>query len=541
MSQSVVWNALGPFARRLPRPVSEHEILRVAATIFGQDQNGLVEAARREALTWTQRRGGKPLPEEAWALRDFECFSGGRNSVGVRIESGAADIWALRADQPDRDIAGRIWTTEIAIVQTERSPSHLSARLLVSTSEATLEIDPHAPGLVRQIADRCGLWRGGYQMSGAAWRIVSSHEAERLIHMLLDPRRDLPVFVLTELEGLAGQARPTLDADALAAASVGLAHVVVLPAFFTWALTNRFGKLRSVFGGAMRVYRPGFAEDGNPYEHRLVVPDQFSADDGLARLTRWLHGFAAKESLLRMRLGTDVLAFTAIRGASLELRQQRFEDEGASDTDQLDAAKARIEALDRQLGEERSLLDYFGGEHQAAIERAEAAEARETVANARVQQLLTQIRVTGGIVDAHVVLPHAWPEFANWCDATLAGRVVLTVAARRALKSASFEDVRRVARSLLWLANACRERRMSGGQGSLSDEPVEDGIRNAHCGADQFDVEWRGGRHVVDWHIKNGGNTRDPKRCLRIYYFWDPESRQIVVADLPAHRRTGAT
>jgi hypothetical protein len=36
-------------------------------------------------------------------------------------------------------------------------------------------------------------------------------------------------------------------------------------------------------------------------------------------------------------------------------------------------------------------------------------------------------------------------------------------------------------------------------------------------------------------HLKNGGNTRDPMRCLRIYFFWDDDEQQVVVGSLPAH------
>lgn len=69
-----------------------------------------------------------------------------------------------------------------------------------------------------------------------------------------------------------------------------------------------------------------------------------------------------------------------------------------------------------------------------------------------------------------------------------------------------------------------------GGDGTLRDEPVEDGVRNAHCGGDQFDLDWQGQRQNAVWHVKSGGNTRDPKRCLRIYYFWEPDTEQNVVA-----------
>ena len=46
---------------------------------------------------------------------------------------------------------------------------------------------------------------------------------------------------------------------------------------------------------------------------------------------------------------------------------------------------------------------------------------------------------------------------------------------------------------------------------------------------------------TLPWHLKNGGNVRDPKRCLRIYYFWEPDTQRTVIDHLPAHRRTGAT
>jgi hypothetical protein len=97
------------------------------------------------------------------------------------------------------------------------------------------------------------------------------------------------------------------------------------------------------------------------------------------------------------------------------------------------------------------------------------------------------------------------------------------------------------ARCLLWLANEGRERRIEGGEGSLGEQVIVEGVRNSHCGGDAFEIDWHSQRHVVDWHIKNGGNTRDPRRCLRIYYFWDPATQQIVVAEMPAHRRTSAT
>ena len=120
------------------------------------------------------------------------------------------------------------------------------------------------------------------------------------------------------------------------------------------------------------------------------------------------------------------------------------------------------------------------------------------------------------------------------------GRVALTGVARRGCKKALFGDVAQAARCLLWLATVCRKRLLDGA-GSPRDETVEDSLRNSPCGSDEFTFEWQAQRLSADWHIKTGGNTRAPRDCLRIYYSWDDQTQQIIVADMPAHRRTGAS
>lgn len=541
MSRSALWEALRPVAARMPKAVHEHEILRIAATISSKDPLVAAATARSEVLKWVQKRAGGRLPPNAWSFADFEYLSGGRNSAAVRIQTDASDIWAIRADDPDKTVPGRVWTTEVVVGLMPNQTPRFSARLLVSTPEDELDIEPHTPGFVKQVAEKCSLLRGAYEISPDPWLINSEYEVDQLLDMLVDPQRKLPLFVLTVPDGAADPDSPLLDAQGLAFASLGIGHVAIVPDAYTWALTRRLGRQRSVFGGAVRAYLPGFAEDANPFGHRLVLADHVATPDGAAQCTRWMRSLAAAESLRRSRLGDDVLAFGAIKDAGLRFRQQQLEDEGASDTEQLAIAKARIGALEKQLEEEEALLADFSGEHRKAEERAEAAEEQLRASAFRIQQLIEQIKERGDNADAAIELPESWTEFANWCDTKLAGRVVLSPPARRGVRAPEFEDVELAARCLLWLANDCRDRRMVGGDGSLKDENIEEGIRNAHCGADQFDLDWQGQRYTADWHIKTGGNTRNPAYCLRIYYFWDPASQQIVVADMPAHRRTGAT
>ena len=158
----------------------------------------------------------------------------------------------------------------------------------------------------------------------------------------------------------------------------------------------------------------------------------------------------------------------------------------------------------------------------------------------RIQQLTDQLKSKGDDPDQEVQLPADWSEFASWCDENLAGRLILTPNAHRGTRKPLFQDVETAAKSLLWLATEGRDRFRNGG-GALANIPIFDGAQNAPCGADEFDFDWNSRRFLAEWHIKNGGNTRDPSRCLRIYYCFDQQTQQIIVADMPAHRRTGAT
>jgi hypothetical protein len=525
----------------MPKVVREHEILRVAAIVHGKDKLKTAEVVRREVLVWAQNRSGGRLPQEAWAFDEFEYFSGGRNSVAVRIKTNSADIWAIRADDPDKNVPGRVWTTEVVVGLTGNIRCNFSTRLFVSTSEDKFEIEPHTPGFVQQVADICVLSCGPIDLSPEPWLIESEGDIDSLVEILIDKSRTLPLFLLTVPENSDDPRRPLLDALSLSRATIGIGHVVILPSALTWALTDRFGKRRSTFGGAVRAYLPGFSEDSSPYGHRLVLADHISASESAAQCMMWMRSLAAVESVRRNRLGGDVLPFMTIRNAALQLRQRQLELEGASDLQKLDAANARIKALESDLKSASDAENFLLDEQRLAEERAQAAEAQLNAASYRIQQLLEQIKERGQIPDANVQLPASWTDFDDWCDQNLVGRVALAPQARNGLRKPAFEDPQLAARCLLWLANEYRDRRLDGGEGSLRDHVLEPGIKNSPTGVDEFRIWWQGQQHTSEWHIKNGGNTRDPRRCLRIYYFWDPTTQQIVIADMPAHRTSGAT
>lgn len=527
--------ALSRFSQRLPRPVREHEILRVTGAISANS----VKTAIPEILKWAQKRAGGQLPPEAWSHDSFDYLSGGRNSSGVRVRTDDADIWAIRADDPDKEVPGRIWTSEVVVGAFSGQPAKFSVRQLVSTSEDSLIVEPHTPGFVQQVADQCVVMCGSHQISAEAQVFETGSEVDELLAHLVDPSRQLPTFVFTLAEGQ--RELPTVDIAAFGRAVLGLGHVVLAHHEVTWELTRAVGKMRSVFGGGARVYLPGFTESADPYTHRLVLANQLEVKDGAERVTRWLRQLAAGESIRRAKLGRDVLPFAEIRSASLKFRQQALRNEDASESDQLATANERIALLEKQVVSLAQEQDYYVTEHEQERERADAAEAQMQRGAYRIQQLTEELKKRGDDPDQSVELPTGWQELVEWCDQHLAGRLVLTPNAARGVRKPLYEDVETTGRCLLWLATQCRDQRIGGGGASLNNMPVLDGVQNASCGSDTYEFDWSGRRFSADWHIKNGGNTRDPSRCLRIYYCFDDQTQQIIVSDLPAHRRTEAS
>ena len=57
--------------------------------------------------------------------------------------------------------------------------------------EDDLDIEPHPPGFVQQIAERCVLSRGPIDLSPEPWLIESEEDAERLVEILVDQSHEV--------------------------------------------------------------------------------------------------------------------------------------------------------------------------------------------------------------------------------------------------------------------------------------------------------------------------------------------------------------
>lgn len=356
---------------RIRQPMRVRELLRISALV----EKPLV--AREIILEWLENKAETDLPEQAWKGRAFQHKAGDRIFTAVRAEGESSDTWALRFVEPDTSGVEREWTTEVAIRQQVGQDGSFSVRTLVKSGELKLRTQPTVPRFLEHVAAECGLEQGIAKIESEPWIIGSDYDAANLTEFLVDPDRRTPAFVLTVPEESENPNEPLLDPIPLQRDTLGIAKVIVLPAEYTWKLTNRFGKRLSVYRGAMRVYLTGFSDRADPEGgHDLFMPHRMDTPETAAKLGALLRWMAARESLRVTRLDQDVLPFSSVLMPSVDSATARLEEMGASDADQLTTAKRHLGILRKELQLATQIQQWLTEENKAMEGRVREAESK---------------------------------------------------------------------------------------------------------------------------------------------------------------------
>lgn len=363
------------------------EILRVAASLQRPQE------AREIILEWLENESKTDLPEPAWKGRAFHHLAGDRVFTAVGVTDGDTETWALRFVEPDESAAQRVWTTEVAIRQPSGRAAQFSLRSLVRSSEFKLRIQPVVPPFLEYVAAECGLTQGATKIEKEPWLVESDYDAGNLTEYLIDPDRRTPAFVLTVPEEAEDPNEPLLDPEPLASDTLGIARVIILPAEYTWKLTNRFGKRLSVYRGAMRVYLPGFKDDADPEGgHDLFMPHRMDTPETAARLGTLLRWMAARESLRRFRLDQDALSFASVLLPSIDSESARLDGENASDSVRLQATKEHVNILREELRLAMQIQQWLTEENKAMESRIRESESKLRGSQNRNRMLVDRLK-----------------------------------------------------------------------------------------------------------------------------------------------------
>ena len=527
---------------------------------------------------------GTPLPRRAMGHRSFSHTAGDAVCRAVRIRDVRGDCWAAQLERTPHK--GQATVTEIVVAQPEGSSPLIRIEVVDRSVVPTDPIADYPAEMLAEVAERVPLLQGGRTLSHTPIIVESAETMQGFHRMLVDPGRGMP-FAVVSVPPDMDKLDPLKEQWAfLARALTGLAIVWVLPPKMTYRLSDLVTKSLSVFLGAWRFYRPGFNHLADRSRHPLVLRNRMEDDRGVQETMRQFLNMAVEERIRasfdsRFPIGYDdlvrdettggrgpgrLVAFLrgSVRSGSGEPSRPEYRPSSAAESSQMltdglaeqsGAARPAVreptpEAAGtgtelpgetgrarREPGTSTGASRTLASRYRESRRRADRAERERDKALNRAAQLADMVRALGGNPDSVTSFPTHWEQFEPWCEEHLGECVSLSGAARRELHNAEFEDVGLAARCIHWLAHHYRDECLRGGDphrhGHIAR--IGGGVVNRPCDADCFECNWGGRNHRVEWCLQCGADARDPRRSLRIYYFWDDDTQRVVVASMPPH------
>ncbi len=511
-------------------------VVQVVSELGGVDTAAALHAAREEVLAWLIEKGVRGLPQQARLGVAFEIDA----SEGLPVTVEAHDhVWALRSDTPDSAVAGRLWRTEV-ILGTLDSRALVGVRLTVISPRAGVPVRWSVPRVVRRLVARPGLRDYGARLMDCPWRVETEADVTALVHLLEQPARSRRVFALSEDK----QGRSLLDGDALARRLAGLAHVVSLSQDAAQLLTTRVGEGLGVFGRAMRTYAPGLvcgvgASAAHPLATHGWLTERFESPEEFIDLLER----RAIEDSVRGDLEATLPGFSRVRHWASARRLEEARRDVATDADLLTLyvesnATLTNELRDRDATIERLRLEQLQLEEERDEAVRDSRELRGRIA------FLEQALTARGIEET-IEYPSRYEDVEEWVARHLADRLTLLSRAVRSLKKAVFENLPLLCDCLTLLAGPYRDMKRGDVTRAAFDEGcarlgvtlTQSGDFSASRYGNEYTVQYGKERRVLDLHLKRG-TSRDPAKCLRLYFFYDDVRARVVVGHLPSHLTT---
>lgn len=534
------------------RRAAVEAVSQIHLTLHASEIPGAFEIARGEILKFAERRAGGALPREALEGKAFSTDDiGARRIEGIAIDSPR--YWTLRFDDDDRAVASRSWVIETALAaQDEDGPVLFGLRLQCIARGENPEYDRSIPTFARDVISACDARMDGRRVTQSPWIIDTEEEVDELVDLLRSESRAGDVVVLSLPEHSKDLSDELISSDRLARDLAGAAHVVVISGQAAFQLSDRVGREFSVFNQAVRTYRPGFDPDTEaPFAHPLGLADRIRNWDGGPDAYR---RFISSEVLRRTVEGPDALkrlpSFAEAKRTAAELRRRNAQQSGSSNDELLALAEDEIAQLKTDLtsqGQESGeLLEVAEAEREAA--EAEVLRLQGTLYH--LQQRLQSLEVAGGD-STDVPIPNGLDELEQWAATHLAGTVELHNRALRGAKDSEYEDVPVIYQALLLLRDYYVPMRRQGGaelkqafdqrcqELGMEEQQSFSGNRAGEQG-DTYFIRMGHRRVELDRHLKKG-NSREPRYCFRLYFFWDDTTSQVVVGWLPSHLSTRAS
>jgi hypothetical protein len=535
-----------PLRSRLSRGAGTIDVAAFAARLgTGKPLGDSFEKARTRILNWLRDKG-------------FSGFSASGGSHiekphgEVSVETDGRSIWSMRFDDRRQMELGAFWRVELALLQVGTEHPAIGLRLFQvrQKDDAPAPISG-IPNVIPAIATEIGMQDAGFPLYGHALVVQERLELQRLLQLMLNSERSQSVVVVASKT----LSKADSSLDRLASRLIGVAHVVFIAPSVAATMIDRLGRERSVFGNAIRLYRPGFSLESDPFLHRVWTY-------GGGQLPIRVADDIAEEVFAISLEGGDIderaPSFITMRNLLSEGRLRRLEEEAKSIATTAQEERGRQEAIRREL--EGSLKEYK--DQCSALERnvrelnadLQATRRERDTALDDARQLRNQLenRWSENATEAaesedQSYYPDNWDELDDWVEIYGEGRLVVLAQAAKAARESPFKDVSFVYRVLEFLV----QRYVPLRNRAPDDIEVKEAYDHAmaELGVDvspvgmavedkRYKREYRryfdGSEIKLDMHVKRSVGF-DSASIFRLYFHYDEDNSRVIIGHMPTH------
>lgn len=526
-------------------------VSQVSFQIHGSASASTFVEVRKEMLNWMDKKAGRRLPPEAWEGQSFELF----REVGYQPVAAVAlhkpQLWACRLDDADRQIPQRTWTIEACLGIGSDNIVLFGSRLLCIAMGENPPYVPSIPRFVRNLVELFDVYLDGKKVRNTAEVVNNVSTTEAMLNLIRSRNRRCPVIVISRGSREDPTAAPLIDPDKLAGTLAGAAHVFVIEPHSTYMVTDVLGREYGVFNQGVRTYNPGFNTDTDqPAQHPLAVPSTIKNWDsiGPAAFESFLVGHTLRYFTRRI-FENDLPPYSRIHELSLAEKREQARMQGASDKELLDLALDENEILRKKLIDDAKTFE--GSVRIAEQDRDLIKNENEQLASevsglrARINTLEEALAVKG--IQECIPIPESFENLQDWCRDYLSGSVIVLSRAIRIAKKSDFLEPSLAYKALLLLKNQYIALRIKGGQEAIKawqdglfelgieEQPTFSGDRAGEEG-DEYKVTWNDRKRLLERHLK-GNSSREGRYGFRLYYFWDEDTKQVIVGSFPTHLR----
>jgi hypothetical protein len=543
-----------------PKKATSYALVAECGTA-GNGDTALLERCIGITVGWLKSRFPERLPDGAERGESFVLDDGGHRLECVGLED--AGLWAARLSHPDLGLGkdapavpGRHIVTDVAF---SRRDGQLRAGVRVSChspTDCTAPVAFSRPRIVRDLASKVGL-RDVRLVSEEPWRLASEGDVAELDALLRSTDRHMPIVVLSQPDKKRWTLTPRapafmMDGLWLGKQVAGYAHVVLMPYALGFAWTRHVGHAWSVFDGSVRIYMPGAnLREDEPRLHPIAYKEkiqgfEYEEQRGGRAFDRFLADLLQRYGAMR-RVSWDGISFVPEARMVLAERLSVKARLAADVPAMLEAHARELESLKKALQEVEAEAEQWSDAATAsAKERDEIARENDALRHT-IDSLRARLDAKSEeSVDEAVPIPSNYDEMPDWVRKHLAGRLVLHPRAVNELRNACYQDVATAYRALLVLGNEYRSMRMGVGGKAAFDAAREKlelrfggSIEKSRAGeqGDTYFVRYPvGGRtkRFLEFHLRKG-SSMEKRYTLAVYFFWDAETRQVIVGWLPSH------